>query len=321
MSVSFPFDTDPGCRLSDRASCVPGHTKPEGQRSGGQELHRTLRFFLTLTLLAWPSLAGATIIGPTDDWQPLAAGAHQLGISSKMVGRILAAGLELFCPGTQYNNGGVLNGWFLGSDVGGFYTNAHGVIEVGSNHQSNFIEPLAQCGVRTFKDLLSVGRNATFYPLAIPDNRQQIELASFAPQSDSFTRDRARLRLLRSIAGSQALALPDFDRIDLAVGKEVIMVSRSPETRMPMIQSCHIQSINLDNRIGPGQLFTDCDNNLGNSAGLYFVRDPNDTTMLLPIALHEGAVCDEGDHKGWDLKRNTSVAIMLGRGFFQFAAR
>lgn len=285
-------------------------------------MHKTLRLVLAATLMLWPTLVFAAIIGPTDDWKPLRQGARELGVSDAMVNRILAAGLELFCPGTRYDNGGVLNGWFLGGDVADFYTNAHGVIEIGRrDHKADFIEPLGECGVRSFKDLMADGPQATFYPLAVPENRRQIELASFAPQSDAPTRDRAKLRLLRSIAGARALALPDFDRIDLSVGKEVIMVSRSPTTRAPEIQSCHIQSINLEDRIGPGQLFTDCDNNLGNSAGLYFVRDPSNPSMLLPIALHEGAYDREGDYKGWDLRRNTAVGIMLRRGFFRFAGR
>ncbi|MDR3473208.1 MAG: hypothetical protein P4M09_16225 [Devosia sp.] len=279
-----------------------------------------LRAWITSTLVLWPSLAFAAIIGPADDWKPLRQGARELGVSNEMVQRILAAGLEVFCPGTAHGNGGVLNGWFLGGDVTGFYTNAHAVIEIGRrDHKADFIEPLDECGVRSFRDLATSGAAATFYPLEVPQDRRQIALATFTPQSDPPNRDRARLRLPHAIAGTRALALPDFDRVRLTVGEEVIMVSRSPVTRAAEIQACHIQSISLD-RMAPGQLFTDCDNNLGNSAGLYFIRDPGNPAMLLPIALHEGCQDRIGDHKGWDLHRNTAVGILLGRSFFSLGS-
>jgi hypothetical protein len=89
--------------------------------------------------------------------------------------------------------------------------------------------------------------------------------------------------------------------------------------RNPEIQSCHIQSLRLGG--GPGQLFTDCDNGLGNSAGLYFVRDPANASMLLPIALHEGCHEELGDHKGWNLEENTALGIMLRSSFFSFPRR
>jgi hypothetical protein len=265
----------------------------------------------------WPGVASAAIIGPTDDWKPLRQGARELGISGKMVDRILAAGLEVLCPGTTYGNGGVLNGWFLGSDAMSFYTNAHGIIDINrSNGKSNFIEPLDQCVVRSYMHLGAAG---AFQPIAVPSNRYQLQMATFTPQQSAPSMDRARLRLLRSIAGARALPLPDFTRISLKVGQEVIMVSlRPPHMRDAEIQSCRIQSLDLG---GVGQLFTDCDNGLGNSAGLYFVRDPGDPTMLLPIALHEGCHEGLGDNKGWDLKRNTALAIMLRPGFFAFHGR
>jgi len=287
-------------------------------------MRRILLALATGVALLCPSLpAEAAIIGPTDDWKPLAQGARALGISNKMVNRILAAGLEVMCPGSTHDNGGVLNGWFLGGDTSSFYTNAHGVIDIGrTDHKANFIEPLDQCGVKSYRDLAANGAKATPYPISVPENRRQMELASFEPQSDSPMRDRAKLRLLRSIAGAQALALPDFDNIRLAVGEEVILVSlKPPMMREPEIQSCHIQSINMSGRIGPGQLFTDCDNGFGNSAGLYFVRDPSDPTMLLPIALHEGSHERVGDHQPWDASKNTALGIMLGRGFFAFGGK
>jgi hypothetical protein len=283
-------------------------------------LRRLLTLLAFAALASLPGLSHAAIIGPTNDWKPLREGARQLGISSRMVDRILAAGLEVMCPGTVHDNGGVLNGWLLGGDSMSFYTNAHGIIDIGRmDHKANFIEPLDQCGVRSYRDLAAHGAKAQPYPIAVPQNRRQMELASFTPQSDSPTRDRARLRLLHAIAGARALALPDFGRIKLSVGQEVIMVSlQPPAMRTPEIQACHIQSINLGGRIGPGQLFTDCDNGFGNSAALYFVRDPADRTMLLPIALHEGCHERVGDHQPWDLNKNTALALILGNGFFSF---
>jgi hypothetical protein len=271
--------------------------------------------------MLWPGMAAAAIIGPTNDWMPLRTGARQLGISTKMVDRILDAGVAMSCPGTVHSNGGALNGWFLGDDASSFYTNAHGIIDIGADRRSNFIEPLDKCRVHSYRDLVASGLKAAAYDLDLPKNRNQLALASFRPQSDRPGQDRARLRLLRSIAGAKALPLPDFSRIKLAVGQQVIMVSvQPPAMRSPEIQACHIQSINLS-RTGPGQLFTDCDNTFGNSAGLYLVRDPADPTMLLPIALHEGCHEKLGNHQGWNLKDNTALAIMLGSGFFSFPRR
>lgn len=280
-------------------------------------MHRIVRLVALALIVLWPSLASAAIIGPTDDWKPLRQGARELGISTKMVDRILAAGLEVLCPGTTYDNGGVLNGWFLGVDATSFYTNAHGIIDVSRRSgKSNFIEPLDQCVVRSY---LHLGSAAAFQPIVVPGNRFDLQLATFTPQQSAPSLDRARLRLLRSIAGAHALPLPDFSRIRLKVGQEVIMVSlRPPKMREAEIQSCRIQSLDLG---GVGQLFTDCDNGLGNSAGLYFVRDPNDATMLLPIALHEGCHEGLGDHKGWDIDHNTALGIMLRPGFFAFRGR
>jgi hypothetical protein len=268
-------------------------------------------------MVLWPSLALAAIIGPTNDWRPLRSGAHDLGISDQMVKRILAAGVGLTCPGSVHSNGGMLNGWFLGSDAQSFYTNAHGIIDIGrADHQANFVEPLDKCSVKSFSDLATNGSGATGVPLALPQNRMQLALATFNPQNAAPNLDRARLRLMHPIAGTRALPLPDFNRIRLAVGQEVILVSLTPPSmRSAEIQACHIQSINLKT-MGPGQLFTDCDNGFGNSAGLYFVRDPANHAMLLPIALHAGCHEKIGDHKGWSLENNTALGIMLQANFF-----
>ncbi len=271
-------------------------------------------------VLLWPGLAGAAIIGPTDDWKPLAPGARALGISSVMVSRILAAGVQLTCPGTVHGNGGMLNGWFLGGDATSFYTNAHGVIDVGADHRPNFIEPLDQCQVRSYGDLVARGLRAAAYQIDVPANRQALALATFTPQSSDAGDDRARLHLLHSVAGARALALPDFSQLRLAVGEEVIMVSmRPPAMTTPEIQACRIQSLNLSG--GPGQLFTDCDNGFGNSAALYFVRDPVNPAMLLPIALHEGCYERLGDHRPWSRDSNTAVALILRGSFFAFRGR
>lgn len=280
-----------------------------------------MRKLLCAGLLAvaslWPSLAGAAIIGPTDDWQPLVSGARALGISSTMVSRILAAGVLLACPGTVHGNGGVLNGWFLGGDATSFYTNAHGVIDVGADRRPNFIEPLDQCQVRSYGDLVARGIKAAVYGIDVPANRQALALGTFAPQHSDASDDRARLRLLHSIAGAHALALPDFSQLRIGVGEEVIMVSmRPPAMTEPEIQACHIESLSLSS--GSGQLFTDCDNNFGNSAALYFVRDPANPRMLLPIALHEGCYDRVGDHQPWNRDSNTAVALVLRGSFFAF---
>src|SRR6185437_14010995 len=135
---------------------------------------------------------------------------------------------------------------------------------------------LDQCAVHSYADLLKNGAKAASYLLALPQNGLQLAMATFTPQDAPPNQDRARLRLLHSIAGAKALALPDFNRVRLTVGEQVIMVSvMPPSMREPEIQACHIESLNLRN-MGPGQLFTDCDNGFGNSAGLYFVRDPSD---------------------------------------------
>jgi len=291
------------------------------QCARGGKLHGILRAAAVAVLVLWPSFASAAIIGPTDDWKPLAHGARDLGISEEMVKRIMAAGVELSCPGTVHVNDGVLNGWFLG-DTSSFYTNAHGVIDIGRiDHKANFIEPLDQCTVKSYRDLTAKGPNATGYPLAIPQDRKQLQLATFTPQSAPPNDDRAKLNLLRPVPGARALPLPDMAGINLTVGQEVILVSMTPPLmRVPEIQSCHIKSIKLRS-MRPGLMFTDCDNHPGNSAGLYFMRDLARPDMLLPIALHEGCHEKRGDYQAWDQEDNTAVGIMLQDNFFTLQAR
>ena len=292
------------------------------QCARGGKLHGILRAAIVATLVVWPSFASAAIIGPTDDWKPLAHGARDLGVSEEMVKRILAAGVELMCPGTVHVNDGVLNGWFLGDSTSSFYTIAHGVIDIGRiDRKVNFIEPLDQCTGKSYRDLATKGPNATAYPLAIPENRHEMELATFTPQSAPPNDDRAKLNLLHPVAGARALPLPDMGAGNLAVGQEVILVSMTPPLmRVPEIQACHIKSIKLRS-MRPGLMFTDCDNRPGNSAGLYFMRDPARPGMLLPIALHEGCHEKRGDYQAWDQDDNTAVGIMLQSNFFALQAR
>lgn len=280
-----------------------------------------LRICLIAALVLWPGFASAATIGQGHDWRPLRSGAQALGISEEMVERILSAGVEVSCPGTVHHNGGILNGWFLGSDGPNFYTNAHGVIDIGDDRQANFIEPLDKCNVRSYRDLLTRGARAVSYALDLPANRNDMAIATFTPQRDSPSQDRARLTLVRAITGAHALALADVDHLSFTQGEEVLMVSlQPPAMREPVIQACHIEDINLHD-LGPGQLFTDCDNSFGNSAALYFVRDPSNPSMLLPIALHEGCHEKLGEHKAWSEEDNTALGIMLRRSFFNFPHR
>jgi hypothetical protein len=269
--------------------------------------------------LLWPSMALASVIGASDGWKPLRQGARALGISDEMVQRILSAGVGMSCPGTVYKNGGALNGWFLGPGVMSFYTNAHGVIDLGADRQADFIEPLDKCSVHLYRDLLLHGAGALSYALKLPADRREMALASFDPERDGPAADRARLALAQTIAGAEALDRPDLDHLPLAIGEELIMVSLEPPTmRVPVIQSCHIKAIDISGG-GPGRLLSDCDNSFGNSAALYFVRDPASPGMLLPIALHEGCYERLGNGKGWNGQTNTAVGILLRRGFFSFA--
>ena len=230
--------------------------------------------------------------------------------------RILDAGLEVVCSGSVHDNGSGLNGWFLGKDVMGFYTNAHSVINLGrEDHKSNFVEPLDECGVRSYRDLATP---SAFQGIDIPSDRAKLMLASFTPQDDSPLRDRAKLRLLQPITGVNPLPLPDLRKLHLVPGQEVMMVSlKPPHMNEPEIEACHIKLIGPE-ILGTGTLFTDCDTAHGNSAGLYFVRDPADHTQLVAIALHEGCNDRLGDNKDWDLENNTALGIMLGYGFFTF---
>jgi hypothetical protein len=274
--------------------------------------------FAALALL-WPGIAAAAVIGPRDGWQPLRSGARALGISDRMVERILAAGVGMTCPGTVYKNGGALNGWFLGGDTGSFYTNAHGVIDLGADRRADFIEPLDKCVVQSWRDLSRQGVRAPAYALRLPANRHELALASFDPRRDSPTADRARLALAGRIAGAEALDLPDLAHLPIAIGEVLIMVSLAPPAmRQPVIQACHIRGVDLSGG-GPGRLLSDCDNSFGNSAALYLVRDPASPGMLVPIALHEGCYEKLGAGKAWDRDRNTAVGILLRRGFFSFA--
>jgi hypothetical protein len=272
---------------------------------------------LAAFLLLWPSLASAAIIGSSDGWKPLRQGAKALGISDRMVDRILAAGVGMTCPGTVHKNGGTLNGWFLGPDVTSFYTNAHGVIDLGADRQADFIEPLDKCKVHSYRDLLLRGDRAASYALSLPADRHDMALASFQPQRDLPTSDRARLTLARTLPGAEALDMPDISHLPLAIGEQVIMVSlQPPAMREPVIQACQIKGIDISGG-GPGRLLTDCDNSFGNSAALYFVRDPADPGMLVPIAMHEGCYDKVGNFKGWS-RDNTALGILLRRSFFSF---
>ena len=277
---------------------------------------RIVATWIIAILALWPSFALAAIIGPTNDWRPLRQGAHALGVSDAMVERILAAGVEMTCPGTVYRNGGALNGWFLGGDSSSFYTNAHGVIDVGADRRSNFIEPLDRCRVHSYRDLAARGASATSYGIEVPQDRTRLALATFRPQAAAPSQDRARLRIAGAIAGARALAVPNVGGLGLRVGQELILVSvQPPGMHTPQIEACHIQAIRSD------QLFSDCDNGFGNSAGLYFVRDRADPSMLVPVALHEGCYERLGNYKGWNLTANTAMGIMLRGSFFSFPGR
>ncbi len=260
---------------------------------GGTELHTNwmskARICLLAALVLWPGFASAATIGQGHDWRPLRSGAQALGISDEMVERILSAGVEVSCPGTVHQNGGILNGWFLGGDETSFYTNAHGVIDIGADRQANFIEPLDKCDVRSYRDLLKLGGKATSYALDLPANRNDMAVGSFTPQRDSPSQDRARLTLVRAIVGAQALALPNIDHLSFTQGQEVLMVSlQPPAMRMPVIQACHIEDINL-REVGARPAFHRLRQWLWQFGRAVFpVRDPSNPSMLLPIALHEG---------------------------------
>ena len=272
-------------------------------------------------LVLWPGFAAAAIIGPTDDWKPLRVGARDLGVSEDTIKRIVAAGVGISCPGTEHGNGGALNGWFLGADAAGLYTNAHGVIDIGTDKKANLIEPLDDCRVRSYRDLMSSGAKATAYPLNLPNNRDELALGTFNPQTDVPYKDRAHLMLMRAVLGAKALPLPDLTKLPLTVGEEIILVSlRPPAMREPEIQACHIRAI-TQRRGMPGLVLTDCDNDFGNSAGLYMVRDPSSAGALVPVALHESCHQKLGDHKDWNAEDNTAIGILFGTPFFQFASR
>ncbi len=272
-------------------------------------------------VVLWPGFAAAAIIGPTDDWKPLRPGAVALGISDDMVKRLLAAGVSVSCPGTVFGNDGVLNGWFLGTDASGFYTNAHGVIDIGRDKKANLIEPLEDCRVRSYRDLMGRGTNAAAYPLSVPKHRDELALGTFAPQTDMPFQDRAHLLVIRAVLGARPLPLPDFAMVPLTVGQEVILVSLQPPAMLePEIQACRIRAIAARREL-PGTLFSDCDNSFGNSAGLYLVRDPTDRSRLVPIALHVGCHQKLGDHKEWNFEDNTAIGILLGAPFFEFGGR
>ena len=83
-----------------------------------------------------------------------------------------------------------------------------------------------------------------------------MELATFTPQSAPPNDDRARLNLLRPVAGApEPSPLPDMGGVNLAVGQEVILVSMTPPAmRVPELQACHIMAIKLRS-MRPGLMF------------------------------------------------------------------
>jgi hypothetical protein len=280
------------------------------------------RILVLAAFAVWSAAASAAIIGARDDWKPLRAGASQLGISSAMVDGILAAGVQVSCPGTVHDNGGVLNGWLLQGDPMSVYTNAHGIVDIGGrDRRPYFVEPLDRCEARSFRNLAIGGAKGTPSLFSIPADRQQLELSSFLPQSDAPTKDRARLHLLRPIPGTGPLAIPEFDPRTLVSGGQVFMVSlRPPNMREVEIQACHMKQI-VFGGAQPGELLTDCDNSYGNSAALYFIRDPANPTMLLPVAMHGGSIDKLGDYQPWSREKNTAVAILLEHSFFAIGGR
>ena len=85
------------------------------------------------------------------------------------------------------------------------------------------------------------------------------------------------------------------------------------------IQACSLKTVPAPPKAGnPGAIATDCDNNNGNSAGLYLSPETDaagNTTSLHPVAIHQGGREQVGDFKDWDFNTNSAFGILLDEGF------
>ena len=248
------------------------------------------------------------IIGPTDDWKDLREGAEEFGISDESVNQILNAGMELKCPGTKHGNSIKLNGWLLKqSGKSAMFTNSHAFYDENAKGR----EPFGECTISSFTG------ESTFN---LADS--VISSASNAPSTDAPQMDRAMVTP-ESLPENAAALDVNFNPADYVVGKEVFLVSRRTSKRGGnsggvMIQKCTIKKVAPVWNNQPPAILTDCDNEGGVSAGMYFVRDSAKPENIKPFALHSRSFEKVGDNKPWDAQKNTTIGLVMDSHFFNF---
>lgn len=86
---------------------------------------RWIALALSLLVVAMASVGHAAIIGPTNDWVSITDRPKEWNISDEMVDEVLAAGLNLYCEGSENANPGTTNAWLLSGDRTTITTVAH----------------------------------------------------------------------------------------------------------------------------------------------------------------------------------------------------
>lgn len=235
-------------------------------------------------------------------WMPFVGGATKLGISGQYFERILRAGFAFHCPDMA------VNGWLLGPETNAIYTNAHSVIDERGTRRAL----LHQCKVTSFIGIKS----------DIDSVWDRFGLGTLKPKANvDVSNDRARIPLGRRIDNdNRSLPIANDPKQVAAIvhkGGEVILVARPSQGGLPdfpkevRIQTCRVGEISPSQGGNPGLIETNCDGDPGTSGGLYFVRDDNSPSSLIPVAMATGSSTSPktGEQKA-------AVGILLDEYFF-----
>lgn len=265
------------------------------------------------TVIGGASLAeDSSAIDPR--WKPLTTGAIELGFNAEAVERFLAAGVELYCPGTVNHNGGVLNGWIM--ELEGrplLVTNAHAFFDFEGTNLPKL--PYEDCTLTSFADLAAYAHRGAKVTSVLLGSAP-VHLVDDRADGNWLSNDRAIAVLDELPAGMSPLDAKL--KATIFQGKEVFLVSRST-TRMqssiedfePLIQACKVRKMLTGL---PAGFLTDCVTEHGISAGLYVVRDPAGGFKPVGIvsALKAGNYIANGPGEP------LALGIMLHETFFQF---
>jgi hypothetical protein len=147
--------------------------------------------------------------------------------------------------------------------------------------------------------------------------------------SNDPQRDRAVFRLTSRLDATRPLVLPAVAP-PLREGQEIFVVSRKPfkyrqtnDDKEPMMFHTTIAKLIPPWGGLPGGVFSDVDDIPGDSGSLYLVRDPNDPSRLIPVAIGRGAFEQTVDGRPldrlpWSAFKNSAVAINLDGYYYDF---